>query len=65
MTASPEVARIGIVVLSPIAYFIAYRWAIALHRSDCAVLDHGIETGIIKRLPHGANIELHQPLGPR
>jgi ubiquinol-cytochrome c reductase cytochrome b subunit len=23
-----------------------------------------VETGIIKRLPHGAYIELHQPLGP-
>ncbi|MDT5105388.1 MAG: ubiquinol-cytochrome c reductase cytochrome b subunit, partial [Mycobacterium sp.] len=23
-----------------------------------------IETGILKRLPHGAYIELHQPLGP-
>jgi ubiquinol-cytochrome c reductase cytochrome b subunit len=28
------------------------------------VLEHGIETGIIKRLPHGAYIEVHQPLGP-
>jgi ubiquinol-cytochrome c reductase cytochrome b subunit len=28
------------------------------------VLAHGIETGIIKRLPHGAYIEIHQPLGP-
>jgi ubiquinol-cytochrome c reductase cytochrome b subunit len=28
------------------------------------VLEHGIETGIIKRLPHGAYVELHQPLGP-
>ena len=35
-----------------------------LQRSDRAVLEHGIETGIIKRLPHGAYIELHQPLGP-
>ena len=28
------------------------------------VLEHGVETGIIKRLPHGAYVELHQPLGP-
>jgi ubiquinol-cytochrome c reductase cytochrome b subunit len=28
------------------------------------VLEHGIETGMIKRLPHGVYIELHQPLGP-
>jgi ubiquinol-cytochrome c reductase cytochrome b subunit len=26
------------------------------------VLEHGIETGVIKRLPHGEFIELHQPL---
>ena len=37
---------------------------IGMQRSDRAVLEHGIETGIIKRLPHGAYIELHQPLGP-
>ncbi len=41
-----------------------YRWCVALQRSDREVLEHGIETGIIKRLPHGAYIELHQPLGP-
>jgi ubiquinol-cytochrome c reductase cytochrome b subunit len=52
------------VVLPAIVYYIAYRWAIGLQRSDRAVLEHGIETGIIKRLPHGAYIELHQPLGP-
>ena len=26
------------------------------------MLDHGVETGIIKRLPHGEFIEVHQPL---
>jgi ubiquinol-cytochrome c reductase cytochrome b subunit len=52
------------VVLPAIVYYIAYRWCIGLQRSDRAVLEHGIETGIIKRLPHGAYIELHQPLGP-
>ena len=26
--------------------------------------EHGIETGIIKRLPQGEYIEVHQPLGP-
>jgi ubiquinol-cytochrome c reductase cytochrome b subunit len=45
-------------------YFITYRWCIGLQRSDRAVLEHGVETGIIKRLPHGAYVELHQPLGP-
>ena len=27
------------------------------------MLEHGIETGHIKRLPHGEFIEVHQPLG--
>jgi ubiquinol-cytochrome c reductase cytochrome b subunit len=28
------------------------------------VLEHGIETGVIRRLPSGEFIEVHQPLGP-
>ena len=64
LNATTWIGRIGMVVLPPIVYFIAYRWAIALQRSDREVLEHGIETGIIKRLPLGAYIELHQPLGP-
>jgi len=52
------------VVLPAIVYYITYRWCIGLQRSDRAVLEHGIETGIIKRLPHGAYVEVHQPLGP-
>lgn len=64
LNATTWIGRIGMVILPPIVYFIAYRWAISLQRSDRAVLGHGIETGIIKRLPHGAYVELHQPLGP-
>src|SRR6478609_6796708 len=64
LNATTWVARIGMVVLPAIVYYIAYRWCVGLQRSDRAVLEHGIETGIIKRLPHGAYIELHQPLGP-
>jgi ubiquinol-cytochrome c reductase cytochrome b subunit len=64
LNATTWIGRIGMVILPPLVYFVAYRWAVALQRSDRAVLEHGIETGIIKRLPHGAYIELHQPLGP-
>jgi quinol---cytochrome-c reductase cytochrome b subunit len=64
LNATTWIGRIGMVVLPAIVYYIAYRWAISLQRSDRAVLEHGIETGILKRLPHGAYIELHQPLGP-
>ncbi len=64
LNATTWIGRIGMLVLPPLVFFVAYRWAVALQRSDRAVLEHGVETGIIKRLPHGAYIELHQPLGP-
>jgi ubiquinol-cytochrome c reductase cytochrome b subunit len=64
LNATTWIGRIGMIVLPPFVYFVAYRWCVGLQRSDRAVLEHGIETGIIKRLPHGAYIELHQPLGP-
>ena len=54
--------RIGVLVVPPIAYYVTYRICIGLQRSDRAVLEHGIETGIIRRLPHGEFIEVHQPL---
>ncbi|MBB5159783.1 cytochrome bc1 complex cytochrome b subunit [Saccharopolyspora phatthalungensis] len=55
--------RIGVLVLPPIAYYVTYRVCLGLQRADRAVLEHGVETGIIKRLPHGEFIEVHQPLG--
>ncbi|REX87359.1 cytochrome bc complex cytochrome b subunit, partial [Mycobacterium tuberculosis] len=64
LNATTWIGRIGMVILPPFVYFITYRWCIGLQRSDRSVLEHGVETGIIKRLPHGAYIELHQPLGP-
>jgi ubiquinol-cytochrome c reductase cytochrome b subunit len=64
LNATTWIFRIAMVVAPVVVYFIAYRWAIGLQRSDRAVLEHGVETGIIKRLPDGAYIELHQPLGP-
>ncbi|SDU44057.1 cytochrome bc1 complex cytochrome b subunit [Amycolatopsis keratiniphila] len=54
--------RLGIVFLPPLAFFLTYRWCIGAQRSDRRVLEHGIETGIITRSPHGAFLELHQPL---
>src|SRR5690625_1915855 len=64
LNATTWIGRIGMVVLPPLIFFATYRWCIGLQRSDRDVLEHGVETGIIKRLPHGAYIELHQPLGP-
>ncbi|MBD8507717.1 cytochrome bc complex cytochrome b subunit [Hoyosella sp. G463] len=64
LNATTWLGRLGLIVLPPVVYIITYRWCIALQRSDRKVLEHGIETGIITRLPHGEYIELHQPLGP-
>ncbi|MBM7776443.1 ubiquinol-cytochrome c reductase cytochrome b subunit [Actinokineospora baliensis] len=64
LNATTWMGRIGLLVLPPIAYFLTYRICLGLQRSDREVLEHGVETGIIKRLPHGEFIEIHQPLGP-
>jgi len=56
--------RIATLVLPPLAYVITYRLCLGLQRHDREVLEHGVETGIIKRLPTGEFIEVHQPLGP-
>ncbi len=56
--------RIGVLILPPLAYYVAYRICLGLQRSDREVLEHGIETGIITRLPDGKFIEVHQPLAP-
>ena len=56
--------RIGLVIGPPLMYFIAVRICLGLQQHDREVLAHGVETGIIKRLPDGRFVEIHQPLGP-
>jgi ubiquinol-cytochrome c reductase cytochrome b subunit len=62
LNATTWMGRIGLLILPPLAYAITYRLCLGLQRSDRQVLEHGVETGIIKRLPHGEFIEVHQPL---
>ncbi|MBV9847136.1 MAG: cytochrome bc complex cytochrome b subunit [Kutzneria sp.] len=64
LNATTWIGRIGLLILPPLAYWATYRICIGLQRGDREVLEHGVETGIIKRLPHGEFIEVHQPLGP-
>jgi ubiquinol-cytochrome c reductase cytochrome b subunit len=64
LNAMTWIGRIGLVVLPPIAYVMTYRICLGLQRHDREVLEHGIETGVIRRLPNGEFIEVHQPLGP-
>jgi len=56
--------RIALLILPPIGYLVAYRICLGLQRHDREVLEHGVETGVIKMLPSGEFIEVHQPLGP-
>jgi len=64
LNAMTWVGRIGMLVLPPIAYVFTYRYCLGLQQHDREVLEHGIETGVIRRLPNGEFIEVHQPLGP-
>jgi ubiquinol-cytochrome c reductase cytochrome b subunit len=63
LNATTWAGRIGMLLVPPLAYYVTYRICLGLQRADLAILEHGIETGIIKRLPHGEFIEVHQPLG--
>jgi ubiquinol-cytochrome c reductase cytochrome b subunit len=54
--------RVGLLLLPPVAYWLVYRACLALQQHDREVLVHGVETGIIRRLPDGRFVEVHQPL---
>jgi ubiquinol-cytochrome c reductase cytochrome b subunit len=62
LNAMTWVGRIGLLVIPPLAFWATYRICLGLQQHDREVLAHGVETGIIKRLPSGAFIEVHQPL---
>jgi ubiquinol-cytochrome c reductase cytochrome b subunit len=64
LNAMTWLGRITLIVLPPIAYTATYLLCLGLQRHDRDILEHGVETGIIKRLPSGEFIEVHQPLGP-
>jgi ubiquinol-cytochrome c reductase cytochrome b subunit len=63
LNATTWAGRIGLILVPPLVYFFTYRLCLGLQRADRDVLEHGIETGIIMRLPQGEFIEVHQPLG--
>jgi ubiquinol-cytochrome c reductase cytochrome b subunit len=58
------VGRVLSIIGPVIAYVVTYRLCLGLQHADRAVLEHGIETGILRRLPNGEFVEIHQPLGP-
>src|SRR6266540_1115406 len=64
LNATTWAGRIGAILVPALAYYATYRICLGLQQHDREVLGHGVETGIIKRLPSGKFIEVHQPLAP-
>ncbi|MFD3378025.1 MULTISPECIES: cytochrome bc complex cytochrome b subunit [unclassified Streptomyces] len=56
--------RIAFFVVPVIAFVITRRFCMGLQRSDRDKVLHGRESGVIKRLPHGEFVEVHEPLTP-
>ncbi|MGX1855673.1 cytochrome bc1 complex cytochrome b subunit [Streptomyces sp. NPDC055299] len=54
--------RIGFFVLPVLSFIATKRICMGLQRRDRDKVLHGRESGIIKRLPHGEFIEVHEPL---
>ncbi|MCM1941183.1 cytochrome bc complex cytochrome b subunit [Streptomyces sp. G3] len=54
--------RIGFFLGPVIAFVVTKRICLGLQRRDKDKVLHGRESGIIKRLPHGEFIEVHEPL---
>jgi ubiquinol-cytochrome c reductase cytochrome b subunit len=64
LNATTWAGRIGLLIIPPLAYYLAVRICLGLQQHDREVLAHGVETGIIRRQPDGRYFEVHQPLGP-
>lgn len=54
--------RIAVFVGPVVAFVITKRFCLGLQRRDAEKVLHGRESGLIKRLPHGEFVEVHQPL---
>jgi ubiquinol-cytochrome c reductase cytochrome b subunit len=57
--------RWGLLLGPPIAYWATKRFCYGLLQREADELHHGVETGTIKRLPHGEFIEVHGELTKR
>ena len=60
-----EIARYAIIIGPIVAYWVTKRICLGLQRKDIHILEHGIETGIIRQLPNGEYIEETRPPSER
>jgi ubiquinol-cytochrome c reductase cytochrome b subunit len=56
------IARVLVFVGPAVAFYVTRRICLGLQRQDKELLEHGLETGIIRQLPTGEFIEVHRPL---
>ena len=54
--------RIALIVLPPLSYVLTHRLVMGLQRLDSERAHHGLESGVIRRLPSGEFVEVHTPL---
>jgi len=56
--------QVLLLVGPPIALVVTRRICLGLERADLDVVEHGVETGRVVRLPDGGYVEDHRPLTP-
>jgi ubiquinol-cytochrome c reductase cytochrome b subunit len=56
------IARFAIFLGPVVAYWVTKRICLGLQRKDLHLLEHGVETGIIRQLPTGEYVELTRPV---
>jgi ubiquinol-cytochrome c reductase cytochrome b subunit len=56
------ISRVMIFVGPLVAFIVTRRICLGLQRKDKELLEHGLETGVIRQLPHGEFIEIHRPM---
>jgi ubiquinol-cytochrome c reductase cytochrome b subunit len=57
-----EIARWAVVAGPVLAYIVTKRICLGLQRKDLHLMEHGVETGIIRQLPSGEYVEETRPL---
>jgi ubiquinol-cytochrome c reductase cytochrome b subunit len=57
-----RIAQVATFVAPVIAYILTKRICLGLQRKDQHLLEHGVETGIIRQLPNGEFIEVTRPV---
>jgi ubiquinol-cytochrome c reductase cytochrome b subunit len=56
------ISRIAIIIVPPLTFFATRRICLGLQRKDRELLEHGLETGVIRQMPDGEFIEVHRPV---